>query len=226
MENEGFSRKWGEIALVFVTFFLPGFLAQSTAPEAGNFNDPWFHVRYAVSAVPQILLILYLIDVQPDDSLSEFGIRPPRLADLTRALPVYLGIFAVLLPVAMLAGIVDGRDVGSFSDSFRWQFSRPVLIPLVAVTTLLTGYREELFFRAHMLTRLEQLGVPPAMGVAASALLFSIGHVYQGIAGFAVALAIGIYLSAVFLRFRSLHLIAIAHGAYNFTSLMLNLALA
>jgi len=45
--------------------------------------------------------------------------------------------------------------------------------------------------------------------------LFSLCHVYEGPWGILNAVLAGIILSLLFIRFRSLHGIAWAHGAYN-----------
>jgi membrane protease YdiL (CAAX protease family) len=56
-----------------------------------------------------------------------------------------------------------------------------------------------------------------------STALFAVGHVYQGIAGLAVALIQGAYFSVIFLRFKNIHPLALAHGLYNAAVLILTL---
>jgi membrane protease YdiL (CAAX protease family) len=51
--------------------------------------------------------------------------------------------------------------------------------------------------------------------IGGSSLLFSVGHLYQGWAGFITAFVIGATLGVVFAWRRSLHGIAVAHGLYN-----------
>ena len=55
----------------------------------------------------------------------------------------------------------------------------------------------------------------PLQAVVISTLLFSSCHVYEGPWGFLNAALSGSVLALVFLRFRSLHGISIAHALYN-----------
>ena len=55
----------------------------------------------------------------------------------------------------------------------------------------------------------------------ASILLFGAGHLYQGPAAFLQSIALGVVLTAVFRRYRCLHVVAIAHGVYNSVVLIL-----
>jgi membrane protease YdiL (CAAX protease family) len=51
--------------------------------------------------------------------------------------------------------------------------------------------------------------------VVFSTFLFSLCHIYEGPGGFINSILAGILLSALFIRYRSLHGVAWAHGAYN-----------
>ena len=72
---------------------------------------------------------------------------------------------------------------------------------------------------------MDEMGVPVPYAVAASTALFSAGHVYEGALAVAVTAALGVLLSAAWLRRRSLHVVAIAHGAYNTLVLCLGLVI-
>ncbi len=96
-------------------------------------------------------------------------------------------------------------------------------LPLALVFGLVAGYREELYFRAYLLGRFEQAGVPATIGVSASTALFALGHVYEGAFGVAFAAVLGLYFALVFRRTRSLHACAMAHGLLNAALLALGL---
>jgi membrane protease YdiL (CAAX protease family) len=125
------------------------------------------------------------------------------------------GAFFLLAAAGLLLGLLPEEARRGLAGGFRWRLRDARLLPLAVAFSLLTGYREELFFRAYLLTRLQQSGVPMAAGVAASGLLFACGHAYQGPIGLAVALALGLYFAAAFVRLRNLHRVAWAHGLYN-----------
>jgi hypothetical protein len=90
------------------------------------------------------------------------------------------------------------------------------------ISSLVTGYREELFFRSYLIRRFEQLKIPVWGAVTISGFLFSIGHFYQGWAGFLVSFSIGLYFGALFVYRRNLHFLAAAHGLYNIAVLLLS----
>ena len=106
---------------------------------------------------------------------------------------------------------------------YRWGLGRPSQIPLAVLFALTVGYREEFFFRAYLLRRLDQAGMPSWAAIALSTALFSAGHIYEGIIGIALAACLGALFSIAYLRQRSLHVVAIGHGLYNALALCLGL---
>jgi len=209
-----------ELALVFTGFYLPGLLWPDAAPGGDSRALAIYMTRFLAAAAPQVLLLGYLVwlrgPVTPGRSVwTELGIYRPRPADLAWALALLAGAFLLLAAAGMLLSLLPGEARRQLAGGFRWRLLDPRLLPLAAAFSLLTGYREELFFRAYLLTRLQQAGLPPAAGVAVSGLLFACGHAYQGPAGLAVALALGVYFAVAFVRLRNLHRVAWAHGLYN-----------
>jgi membrane protease YdiL (CAAX protease family) len=86
---------------------------------------------------------------------------------------------------------------------------------VLTASSLGTGYLEESYFRAYLHTRLREAGLGPLKSTALSAILFALCHFYEGPWGALNALLAGIFLSLLFLRYKSLHGLAWAHGAYN-----------
>jgi membrane protease YdiL (CAAX protease family) len=84
------------------------------------------------------------------------------------------------------------------------------------------GYVEELFFRAYLIERLGQLGRPRGQAVAIAAVMFSVGHGYQGWAALVFALLAGAALGALWLRRRRLIGFAAGHALYNLTAIGLS----
>jgi membrane protease YdiL (CAAX protease family) len=82
-------------------------------------------------------------------------------------------------------------------------------------SVLSSGYLEESYFRLYLLTRLEEADLSPRKGVFFSTLLFSLCHIYEGFPGVLTAALAGAFLSLLFLKYRSVHGLAWAHGAYN-----------
>ncbi|MFO7848607.1 MAG: type II CAAX endopeptidase family protein [Spirochaetia bacterium] len=204
--------------------------------NAELFLSPLFHFHYLISAVPQLLLLIYIISMRRDNFSQRFGISIPRMGDLGYSFVTFLGVLAL----AMAAGAVAssfGADPPFFSEAPGGDSAvtaGPLLSPsspfayiLILITCTVIGYHEELFFRAYLLTEFVEIRQDRSFlrsrttaTVCAGALLFATGHLYQGPAGFLGTFAIGVFLSFRYLRRRSLHEVALAHGLYNFTAVL------
>ena len=208
-----------EFALLFGVLFLPGMLAQGGDVDPQSFESIRYQIQLLAVAIPQILLVVTFSDLRRPGSSRRFGWRRPDRGDLISAFVGITGVLAVVWAVSILAGIITSGGEGT-EPVIDWSFERWELIPLVLVSTMAIGYREEIFYRAYITDRAEEAGVDPRFALAGGALLFAAGHVYQGVMGFVIALAIGLLLGAVYLKGRSLHGIAVAHGLYNFLVLL------
>jgi membrane protease YdiL (CAAX protease family) len=209
-----------ELLLVFAAFYLPGLIWSSPAPQEDPARLAVYMAQFLTSALPQLALFAYLLHLRglmdrTGSTWADFGVSRPRAADLPWAALLALGILLLLGLLGLAIASLPGSMRRFFQSGFRWRLAEARLAPLALAFCLVTGYREELFFRCYLLTRLAQAGLHPVLAVAASSLLFAAGHAYQGPTGFAVALLIGLYFALVFLRMRNLHRLAWAHGLYN-----------
>ena len=212
----------GEALLLFLVLFLPGYIGQPAAASHSSGDTVRAMLLSIVLGAPQVLLIVHLLWIQPDVPLEHFGIYRPRLGDWLRTALALAGAAALAVPfVAGMALVPALRELGS--TGYRWSLRSAWELPLALAFGLVAGYREELYFRAYLLGRFEQAGVPRAAAVAASTVLFALGHLYEGILGLALALVMGAYFALVYLRSRSLHVPAIAHGLFNAAALALSL---
>ena len=199
--NQSSKRRIFELLLLLLVFFLPGLIWQKQS--AGQGNPAHYMIQSITIALPQVLMIAYLLWIEPDQidrqrSLAVLGITWPRWSDLLSSLAIYLGIAALLLTVSTLFALLPEKGRELLNTGFRWRLDDAGLIPLALVFCLSTAYREELFFRAYLLTRLEQLGLPAPIALILSTLLFAAGHLYQGFLGSIVALIIGFYFGLFF----------------------------
>jgi membrane protease YdiL (CAAX protease family) len=135
----------------------------------------------------------------------------PRRADVLPALLAFAGVCAAGYGVSFSASFFEEAPALPF---FEGNMSLQA-IPLVIVSSLSTGYLEEGFFRYYLFRRFHEAGVNIAAGAAVSILLFAVCHLYEGPWGVLNAALSALVLSCVFLRFRSLHAVALAHGAWN-----------
>jgi membrane protease YdiL (CAAX protease family) len=216
--------------LLFLLFYLPGYLWPQQELLDSSEGLRSYMLQFLTIGGPQILLLLYILTLRGREEgcvgetpYAEFGILRPRVKDLLYALPVFAGVFALLALLGFILSMMPAAGRSAFTTGFRWKLEDPRLIPLVILFCLVTGYREEMFFRSYLLTRFRQLHLPAFLGIALSTLLFAAGHVYQGVAGLAVALIQGSYFAILFVRFNNIHPLAIAHGLYNAAVLVVTL---
>ncbi len=214
-----------ELLLIFAAFYLPGMIWSGSAPQADPHELAVFLVQFLTAALPQLALFAYLLHLRgvtdgAGSRWADFGVTKPRPADLLWALFVALGVLLLLGLLGLAITYLPGGARRFFQSGYRWRLTDARLLPLALLFSLVTGYREELFYRAYLLTRLGQAGLPPSLAVAASSLLFAAGHAYQGPTGLAVALLMGVYFALVFLRLRNLHRLAWAHALYNMAVLL------
>ena len=205
------------LILYFVLFFPvihappPEWLAQGIG-AAGTipFSGIALLGRTLTHTLPAMALVLYLI--------SRNG---PQPADIRRAAPTKPDMlpFAIGLPGLIIIGLFIAFLVSRFAG-----VTRPPLIEgphtlagwaVVLLACLGTGYLEEIYFRYYLLTRLEKTIPQTAVRVFFSTALFAVSHIHYGPWGLLNAAIAGLFLSALFLRYRSLHGIALAHAGYN-----------
>jgi hypothetical protein len=137
----------------------------------------------------------------------------PGKSDLISMGITYPGILFIGLTIAFVAqyfsGIPQGPRIIPPTGIFTWL--------VLALSCLLTGYLEESFFRYYLLSRFLISGLDPVKAALVSTIMFSLCHLYEGPWGFLNAALSGSLLAFVFLRYRTLHGIALAHGLYNFS---------
>jgi hypothetical protein len=180
-------------------------------------------IQSILIGIAQFLLMVYIATLSRETPFESWGFSKFRAADSLRIALVLLGCFAIFTPFAILVLSLPSGLARYLSSGFRWRLASVSQIPLAVMFGLVAGYREEFFFRSYMLRRFDQLGFPLPLSVFVSTLLFCAGHVYQGPLGLATSAALGVLFACVYVRRRSLHVIAIAHGLYNTCVLCLSL---
>jgi membrane protease YdiL (CAAX protease family) len=218
------SRILAEMLLLFAAFFLPGYAAQGLMGAAVPAVD-LLMLQSIVTGIPQFLLMVYVAITSGGSPAARWGFVRFEPRDALRSGLLILGCFAVVAPFIALAAALPPDVTRSLTRGYRWGLQGAGQIPLAVLFGITAGYREEFFFRSYLLGRLEELGVQVPLAVAASTALFCIGHVYEGALAVAITAALGLLLSAAWLRRRSLHVVAIAHGVYNTAVLCLGLVL-
>jgi len=207
-----------EALILYFVLFFPGVFSMSF-PAQGFEAANLIHFsllrelgRTLTYTLPSLALLWYLMSDKKGFSALEG--EKPHIRDL---IP-----FAAGLPSLIIIGIGISFLVSRFSGflglSPPLKVEAPGSIPgwiVMIISCLTSGYLEESYFRYYLLTRLENVVPWEVLRIVFSTALFSICHFYEGPWGILNAVLAGVLLSVLFIRYRSLHGVAWAHGAYN-----------
>ena len=192
----------GRLALLYLLVLLPvGWLGMPrTLVSAG-----------ALAALQSGVLVLVMVR---DRGRARFRWRP-HLRDAVEAGVITAGLMAALALASLLAGALPDPLRESLLRGYRWELQGVAQVPLALGFVLISAYREELYFRAYLLTVLEEVATPPWLAVLTSALLFGLGHLYQGWLATVTGLLIGAAFALLYRHRPSVHRLAWAHAAFN-----------
>ena len=211
-------KKLFEPALMFSVLFLPGYISQYQPFDGRLLVDPIFNIVYLISVIPQVLLVIYLIVRNNVAGKENYGLKKITWKEALYGPGVALAIFICILPFITLSSFT-GVGSNKVLTDIKWQAVQPEILPIVFITSLATGYREELFFRSYLINKLTEASVEKRTAIVVSVLLFSAGHIYQGLFAFLSSVLIAMLLAVLFARYRNLHAISIGHGLFNFVVL-------
>ncbi len=165
--------------------------------------------RTLLNDAPAVVLVLFFLIGRKRP--EERGVPRPGKRDALIALAALGALVLIAAATGFLASLLPGGEAVAGIEA-------PRTLPgwaVVLVSCAVTGYLEEGFFRAYVITRLGDIGVEGLRAVVVSVVLFSLCHLYEGPWGVVNAAMAGSALSVAFIRGRSLHGPAWAHGAYN-----------
>jgi hypothetical protein len=165
--------------------------------------------------IPSLVLIWYLILKAQKTGIH---IMKPGRKDLISGF--------ITLPCLLITGSAI-IFISSFTGGPAVQitFHSPSTVQgwiILCFSCIFSAYLEESYFRYYLLSRRKELNLNPASALALSVALFSICHIYAGPWSFLNAAISGTLLGLVFLRYNSLHGIAIAHALYNISAFAIN----
>jgi membrane protease YdiL (CAAX protease family) len=130
--------------------------------------------------------------------------------------------FVIGFPGLIFIGLVVSFLVSFFYLRYGMDLPLKVEAPasvfgwiVMVFSCLGTGYLEESYFRYYLLTKLEKQQPSVLFRIIFSTVLFSLCHIFEGPWGIINAMLAGFFLSWLYNRYRSLHGVAWAHGAYN-----------
>jgi membrane protease YdiL (CAAX protease family) len=170
--------------------------------------DLFLQLDSLASGVAPVILALYLL-ARAGDGLPAIGLdRSQPLRDFLRGatLAALIGFSGLgLYFIAYKSGIAVNVVAEGLPDVW-WRF--PVLI----LSAFQNGLLEEVLVTGYLLTRLRKLGMNPIAAVAISATLRGSYHLYQGFGGFIGNAIMGVIFGVLFLRWRRVGPMIIAHS--------------
>jgi len=199
-----------EALVLYILLFLHGSLAffAGGETEAVNFSITTELVNIFAYLAPALILVWLFITKTP--KVEIWAARPGK-KDLFSCI--------ITFPCLLITGFfvtIIGSYIGGPSESLTLNLPSSVVEwILLFVTCLLSAYLEESYFRFYLLSKREEFNLNAVSALALSVILFSICHIYEGPWGFLNAVISGAILGFMFLRYNSLHGIAIAHTLYN-----------
>lgn len=174
-------------------------------------DRPWLDLTYQLAgiafALAPVLLVLYLLHTRrPPGGGIGFDLRRPR-SDVLFGL-----VIAAAIGIPGLGLYLGARALGLNTEvqasalGDHW-WTVPVLVLSAAQNAVL----EEVVMIGYLFTRFRQLHWRWPVVIAVSALIRGSYHLYQGFGGFAGNLIMGVIFGLVYLRFRRVGPLVVAH---------------
>ena len=200
-----------EPLILYIILYFPSLF--SSGKNTDIYSSFSLTAVYTVISLFQIFFLIYFMRLKKTDKNLN-GLRKFSF----RIIPVSL---LYLIPVYIIILTID--LVFSFYKIPSNEINMPgnLLFFLIQafIISLLTGYREEIFFRSYLISSAEPVyGKKAALFI--SSVLFSISHLQGGLQAILTAFAAGLFLSIIFLKHRNLHINALTHAFYNFSVLV------
>jgi membrane protease YdiL (CAAX protease family) len=196
-------------------------LAQQTSTLNASVTPdrPWLDLTYQLVGIAfglmPVLLALYLLNLTnpPAGRTIGFDLTRPR-SDLGFGALIALLIGVPGLGLYALARVLGlNTDVQASGLTDNW-WTIPVLILSAAQNALL----EEVVVIGYLFTRLRQLAWNAVAIVAISAIIRGSYHLYQGIGGFVGNLIMGVIFGLIYLRWKRVAPLVVAHTLLDITA--------
>lgn len=204
-----------EALILYFVLFFPGVSAQP--PSWANAETIPFSAlrelgRTLCYTIPALALLWYLITDKK--GLSALRGEKPGAGDIPPFIIGFPGLLLIGVGLSFIVTLLPAS--GGFAPPPKVEAPANFAGYLAMIAACIgTGYLEESYFRYYLLAKCENLALGMEFRVALSTVLFSACHIYEGPWGILNAALAGVLLSVLFIRYKSLHGIAWAHGAYN-----------
>jgi membrane protease YdiL (CAAX protease family) len=196
-------------------------LAQQTSTLNASVTPdrPWLDLTYQIVgiafALMPVLLALYLLNLTdpPAGRTIGFDLTRPRFdIGFGFIIAIVIGVPGLgLYALARMAGINTDVQASGLTDHW-WT------IPVLILSAMENAVLEEVVMIGYLFTRLRQLAWNTAAIIALSAVIRGSYHLYQGIGGFIGNLIMGVIFGLIYLRWKRVGPLVVAHSLLDITA--------
>ena len=196
-------------------------LAQQTSTLNASVTPdrPWLDLTFQLVgiafALMPVLLALYLLNLTdpPAGRTIGFDLARPRFdIGFGVIIAVVIGVPGLgLYALARMAGINTDVQASGLADHW-WT------IPVLILSATENAVLEEVVMIGYLFTRLRQLAWNAAAIIALSAVIRGSYHLYQGIGGFIGNLIMGVVFGLIYLRWKRVGPLVVAHTLLDITA--------
>jgi len=196
-------------------------LAQQTSTLNASVTPdrPWLDLTYQIVgiafALMPVVLALYLLNLTdpPAGRTIGFDLTRPRFdIGFGFIIAIVIGVPGLgLYALARMAGINTDVQASGLTDHW-WT------IPVLILSAMENAVLEEVVMIGYLFTRLRQLAWNAAAIIAFSAVIRGSYHLYQGIGGFIGNLIMGVIFGLIYLRWKRVGPLIVAHSLLDITA--------
>jgi len=196
-------------------------LAQQTSTLNASVTPdrPWLDLTYQIVgiafALMPVVLALYLLNLTdpPAGRTIGFDLTRPRFdIGFGFIIAIVIGVPGLgLYALARMAGINTDVQASGLTDHW-WT------IPVLILSAMENAVLEEVVMIGYLFTRLRQLAWNAAAIIALSAVIRGSYHLYQGIGGFIGNLIMGVIFGLIYLRWKRVGPLVVAHSLLDITA--------
>ena len=205
-----------EALLLYIILFFSGSTGSIVNTQAvQGFSSQAELAKIFFYSIPSLALVWYLL--LRVKNAKAWNIKPSK-NDLYSGLITLPCLLINGFSIAFISSYIGETTVQvplhSPSTAYGWV--------ILSFSCICAAYLEESFFRFYLLSRRDDLKLSTISAVTISVALFSICHIYEGPWGVLNSFLSAVILAFIFLRYRSIHGIAIAHSLYNIAVYAIN----
>jgi len=196
-------------------------LAQQTSTLNASVTPdrPWLDLTYQIVgiafALMPVVLALYLLNLTdpPAGRTIGFDLTRPRFdIGFGFIIAIVIGVPGLgLYALARMAGINTDVQASGLTDHW-WT------IPVLILSAMENAVLEEVVMIGYLFTRLRQLAWNAAAIIALSTVIRGSYHLYQGIGGFIGNLIMGVIFGLIYLRWKRVGPLVVAHSLLDITA--------